>query len=248
MTKRRILNVTSTKKQDNMLPYVQLGDGTGQAIGPTTVPSAGGGAYIFSPSARTFDNTGNTPMARNSQTTYVRGFKEKISMRMSDGAGWRWRRIVFAAKGLGTANTGRPYLDTSSGYARVMTRISGSTFYDNLVAILFKGTYNVDWSNPYTAKVDTQRVTLLSDKSRTIGNGNTSPRYLKHQQWYPINKNIVYGDEEAGGLVTGNLYSTTSKAGIGDIYVLDFFDCAEGTANAHTLIVDPECTYYWHEK
>lgn len=248
MTKRRILNVTSTKKQDNMMPWTQFGDGSAQLIGPTTVPSAGGGVYIFSPTARVFDATGNSAMARNSQTCFVRGFKERISMRMSDGAGWRWRRIVFACKGLPYTTTGRINLDTSAGYARVMTSIRGSTFLPNITEVLFKGRVDIDWQNFFTAKVDTQRVTVISDKTRTIGNGNTSPRYIKHSEWYPINKNIVYGDDEAGGAMTNNIYSTTAKPGIGDIFIMDFFDCADGTANAHSLVVDPECTYYWHEK
>ncbi len=100
MTKRRILNVTSKKKQDNMLPYVQNAQGAGQALGPIVIPSTGVTSFIFSPTARNYDPIGDTTSTRNSQTIFARGFKEKISMRMSDGTAWRWRRIIFAAKGL----------------------------------------------------------------------------------------------------------------------------------------------------
>lgn len=247
MTKRRILNVTSKKKQDNMLPYVQNAQGTGQALGPITIPSSGVTSFIFSPTARNYDPIGDTTSTRNSQTIFARGFKEKISMRMSDGTAWRWRRIIFAAKGLAQSAVFPPYIQTSNGLARAITNLTGSEANNVLLTALFKGTYNLDWANVFTAKVDTQRVTLLHDRSRILASGNTSPRYHKHSQWYPLNKNIVYGDDENGAGEVQQFYSTVAKAGLGDVFVMDFFDCAEG-ATGRTLVFDPECTFYWHEK
>lgn len=241
------MNVTSEKKQDNMLPYLQSVDGTNQLQGPVSIPSTTGGVYIFSPTARNFDPVGDTTSTRNSQTIYARGFKENISMRMADGAAWRWRRIVFANKGLQGVTSFAPYVQTSNGLARALTSLGATTQYDAILGVLFKGSLGLDWSNPFTAKVDTQRVTLLSDRSRILGSGNTNPRYQQHRQWYPINKNIVYNDDENGAGVTQNFFSTRAKPGLGDVYVIDFFDCADGTAG-HNLIFDPECTFYWHEK
>lgn len=230
-----------------MIPFTQNADGSGTLQGAATIQSNTGAIYIFSPSARNYDPLGNTSSTRNAQTIFARGFKEKISMRMSDGAAWRWRRIVFATKGLQSFLGSPVYLQTSNGLARAMTTLTGSTQANTLSTFLFKGAVNLDWNNVFTAKVDTQRVTLLSDRSRILGSGNTAPRYHQHSQWYPLNKNIVYSDDEQGAGELQNFFSTGSKAGMGDVYVVDYIDCSDGTPG-RTLIFDPECTFYWHEK
>ena len=230
-----------------MMPVVQNPDGTGQVQGPATVPSAGGAVYIFSPTARNYDPIGDTSSTRNSQTIFARGFKERVSIRMADGSAWRWRRIVFSIKGLQAMTSFAPYVQLSNGLARAITSIGSSTVYNDIISVLFKGTINLDWSNVFTAKPDTQRVTIHYDRNRVLASGNSSPRYQQSNKWYPLNKNIVYGDDENGAGETNNFFSTTAKPGLGDVYVMDFFDCADGTAG-HNLIFDPECTFYWHEK
>lgn len=252
MSKRRILNITSRKKQDNMMSYRTAYDGTGGAIGGATLLGSTRGLIFFSPSYRDKQSSDPTSKAtRETDTIYARGFKENITIVTNSAASWRWRRIVFAMKGMYPAfGAGVVGLETSNGYVRLVPDYSSSaavTARFNIEAIIFRGSSVVDWITPLTAKVDTSRVTVLSDQIRTLSSGNAQGRFFKHRRWYPINKNIVYAADEQGEVENSTAVSTLAKPGIGDIYVIDYFECATQNA-ADTLFFEPECTFYWHEK
>lgn len=235
-----------------MLSYRTAYDGTGGSIGGAVLSGATRAVMLFSPSFRDKQDTDPTSKAaRETDITYVRGFKERITLVTNSPASWRWRRIVFAMKGFYPALvSGVAGLETSNGYVRLVpdySTVAAATARFNIEAIIFRGTSVVDWINPLTAKIDTARVTLMSDVSRTLNSGNQSGKFFKHNKWYPVNKNLVYASDEVGESENNTQVSTLAKPGIGDIYVLDYFECATGNSS-DTLFFEPECTYYWHEK
>ena len=65
--------------------------------------------------------------------------------------------------------------------------------------------------------------------------------------WLPINKTLVYSDEEAGNDINQGQLSTLGRQGLGDVFVLDLFDCSTAN-NASSLVFEPEATLYWHER
>ena len=64
---------------------------------------------------------------------------------------------------------------------------------------LFEGAGNVDWADVNSAKVDTRRIDLHYDKTITINSGNSSGVFRTYRRWHPMNKNLVYDDDQDGG-------------------------------------------------
>lgn len=138
-------------------------------------------------------------------------------------------------------------IETSRGWNRLLVNSTASTTAQSLYGILFQGTQSVDWQDVFTAKVDTGRVTLKSDRTRILASGNSKGRFFKFNQWYPMNKNLLYANDENGESETLDVLSTTAKAGMGDFYVVDIFNSNGGTSS-DLLDFNPEATLYWHEK
>lgn len=176
----------------------------------------------------------------------MRGLKERVILTPSNDTSWRWRRICFTIKGDLFGPIGNR-IETSRGWNRLLVNSAGSTTAQSLFGVLFQGTQSVDWLDVFTAKVDTGRVTLKSDITRILASGNSKGRFHRFNLWYPMNKNLVYANDENGEGETLDVISTTSKAGMGDYYVVDFFNANGGTAS-DVLDFNPEATLYWHEK
>lgn len=251
MTRRRILNFTSKKKQDNMLVASISSTGT-VTQAATTVPSTGVTAvqeYVWCATAR--DRTtgsGGDPNAtslREADLVFMRGLKERITVATDSAMSWRWRRICFTKKGpLGLSVI--PALETSNGWQRGMYQLSTA----DQVALntsLFRGASGIDWSNPMIAKVDTQRVTIKSDVTRTLSSGNTLGKFFRFNHWYPMNHNLMYSNDEVGEGTSTDAFSTTGKAGMGDYYIVDLFQSIGASVNDN-LRFEPQATLYWHEK
>lgn len=226
MTRKRILNITSIKKHDNMLTsYRPIGQAVPtRATGLTT---GTGFASLFMPSARALSQVDSGESHRQRQTIYARGYKENVAINISGGGGWKWRRIVFTLKSNILYNqTGDsvPYYDEGTSSAGSMERVInlvGGTQFARLREILFDGTEGVDWQDSYIAKVDTSRVTLISDKTTLFNPGNESGQARNFKFWYPLNKNLMYEDDESGSSVATSYTSVESKIGMGDLYVFD---------------------------
>lgn len=271
MSKKRVLNISSTKKRDTMLTYTnstataQTGSTTYSANVPAVVVGGQGvnsaAAFLWCATAR--DNTTSTSAGkgtifdqstRTSSSPYMVGLKEAIEIQVNTGMPWQWRRICFTVKGsLGLTETSSFGLstETSSGYVRVVNQISGDTGGGQgyiLYEKLFRGQNLADWNDPMTAKVDTTRVTLKYDKTCSLASGNEDGFIRKYNRWHDMHKTLVYNDDELGGGMTPFAYSTTGKAGMGDYYVLDMFRARTGSATSDQLSFRPEATLYWHEK
>lgn len=261
MTKRKILNFTSTKKKDNMVVWSNQttsgypGSNT-YAVQPATL--IGGNTYIFPwvATARQYAaGTHASPIQESSRTKslcYMKGLKENVQIQTNSAASWQWRRICFTMKGdelySQTATNIAWSALSSQGMVRVVNGIGGTTVGSNFVDLVFDGQNGTDWLNIFTAKTDNQRISVKYDKTRTFNSGGTPGIMRNFKLWHPMNKNLRYDDEENGGNETEAAYSADGKQGMGDYYVVDIFSSGSNTTSADNLVFVPEATLYWHEK
>lgn len=270
MARRRILNVTSRKKQDNMLSFSNTdGNGASQLVkagGFNVSGSTGYAMSLFSPTARALVTAGVTNQVvdtadRTSVACYMRGYKENLRIQSNSGLPWLWRRICFTYKGptfsrvLTTdAVPGQPftpYIDTSIGMSRQWFNLqvnNSPNTVENWNGIIFKGARGSDWSDVMTAKVDTTRITVKSDLTRRCVSGNGNGHFSERKLWYPMNKNLVYDDDEIGAGESTSYYSTEAKAGMGDYYVVDYVVPGLGGSASDVINFTCTATLYWHEK
>lgn len=268
-SRRRILNVTSVKKRDNMLSAVFMPGTSRPTLGAITATS-GGFRSLFCPTARQLAPGVDAGMSmRQSQTTYAVGYKERLQVDVSGGGVWKWRRIVFAYKGgnalwrgTDTEDWTEPFFSKSvksepndpTPLAPDMARVIAVPTNKQHLAIrdlLWDGSEGLDWASEFTAKVDTKRVRLLSDKTYSFNPGNESGTSRSYNLWYPLRKNIVYDDTEIGGNAfgVGSVTSVQSKLGLGDVYIYDIVEnMVKSKDTGEAFRFSPEGTYYWHER
>jgi len=303
MSSRRILDTTSVKKRDVMLPV------TNPTLDPT-IPStprpavlsvgrpvpAGTPAYTYClPWMATYRRpvgVGNdaSQSLLTSGSPFYKGLSENVTVSITGATPWQWRRVCFTFKGTHlfnsfttqqgtdtilhepeaffhntyTADTGvfRPMYDLASYYGKNQTNpaVAGTTpaSYFRLLNTIFRGVSaqqrptdvtNVDYLNVMTAKTDTTEVNIKYDKTVTLASGNDAGVQRNHKRYHPMNKTVVYASLEEGNTTSYASRSTESKPGMGDYYVLDFFQARYlSQAEEGDLVFDPRATLYWHEK
>ncbi|MGL9687929.1 MAG: hypothetical protein ACQBVK_04175 [Candidatus Phytoplasma sp. TWB_XP] len=229
--------------------------------------STGYAMSVFCPTARNLATGGagvnvfTDKCDRTSSTCFMRGYKENVRVQTSSPLPWLWRRITFVTKsdafiGRAPADAAptqevQPYSDTSVGMARKWFNLQVNNtprtveFYN---ASIFKGTFNRDWNDVITAKVDTARITVRSDVTRRITTGNGAGHFSERKLWYPMNKNLVYDDDENGAAMDSSYYSTQSKAGQGDYFIVDYLVPGVGGTSSDIININCSATLYWHEK
>lgn len=265
MTRKKMLNLTSTKKRDTMSNYTNL---TTSVDGGTTFYSDntilnGGRLYgfVWCPTARTGASGGDAApkgsaidaSTRTSTTCYMRGLKERIQIQTSSGVAWQWRRICFTTKDPTfdalQQTDAKLYVYTSAGYSRVTNDWWNKPTLQNFVeGRVFKGQKGIDWTNYFSAPLDSSRITIKSDTTRIMQSGNTNGILKNYNMWHPMNKNLVYDDDEVGGVETTGNMSTKGKAGMGDYMILDLIGSGTGGTSADKLSWAPTASLYWHEK
>lgn len=199
---------------------------------------------------------------RTATTCFMRGLSETVHIETSSSRPWKWRRICFVTHdpSYGTpVNISPPTtlgyegnLLTSDGYTRpwynmVMVTNDGGK-KDEIFDMVFAGTVNSDWDNVMTAKLDTRRITVKYDRTRVLSSGNDSGIMRTFRHWHGMNKNLVYDDEQYGGGQLSVSQSVTSKAGMGNYIVLDFFQCQAAGTPDDIIKIDSQTCLYWHEK
>lgn len=201
---------------------------------------------------------------RTSTTCYMRGLREVLRIQTSSGLPWVWRRICFTTKDdLFTASVPgdasptqpqRTYFDNATANTGMMRswfniQINNTpNTRDTYNSVIFKGAEGRDWSNILNAKTDETRIRTMSDTSKALHTGNQSGYFATHKRWYPMNKNLVYNDDESGAAMTTSYTSTQARPGMGDYYILDIFVPGIGGSATDLLNVDSQATLYWHEK
>lgn len=270
MSKRNILNTTSTKKRNGMLSWsntTPTGASQAVAINTAFVNATQTGWFVFQPTAMNLSpKAGGANIAinvaeRTASSCYMRGFAEHLRVQTSSGLPWFHRRICFTLRGnqpFNTFLTGdtptqsvMQYTDTSNGMERLWMNLSVNnaplTIADQQ-RVLFKGTYNQDWNDIILAPVDTSRVDLKFDKTFVYRSGNAQGVLRERKLWHPMNKTLVYDDDEAGEGMTDSYFSTNSKRGMGDYYIVDIFNGGVGGTASDVLNVFSNSTLYWHER
>lgn len=274
MSTRALLNKTSRKKRNTMLQYANTStvNGNSVTIGPGPLVVNGNAAVcLFSPTAMDILNGSGSAgsiteqAVRTSTTAYMKGFSEHIRIQTSSGLPWFWRRITFCAKRPTIFNQFSPadlaptqrnsgntsFVDTTNGMERLyfnqVINNAGNT-QNAWYSVLFKGENGKDWNDVLSAPVDTSRVDLKSDRSITIKSGNAAGTVRDFKFYYPMNKNLVYDDDESGDAQTSSYLSVQDKRGMGDYYILDFFFTGTGGATTDLLQLTSTSTMYWHEK
>lgn len=221
-------------------PYVFPWLSTGR---DNTLGSAGGGATKFQDATRT------------SSLCYMVGLKEAIEIQVANGLPWQWRRICFTYKGGQTLNgtipagssTFSPSIETSSGYTRAVNSLTTAQ-QTPFFGLLFQGAVGQDWQDPFTAKVDTERISLKYDKTCTIASGNEEGVIRRYNRWHKMGHNLMYDDDEAGGSKVPSFTSVDSKIGMGDYWVIDIIKPRVGSTSTDQLLFNAESTLYWHER
>lgn len=266
MPRKRLLNITSKKKQDKMLCVTNttVANPSGGTYARASAIMKGDTTYYFPwiPTARTINSsTGieggpSDAATRTASTCFMRGLKETGLFETNSGASWMWRRICFTYKGDQMFSAFRTpfyatdfYQTPTGGYARLVNSVISASALTAITGPLFQGTFDVDWSDPFDAKVNNHLVTLKYDKVRMIRSGNAAGVALRYSKWYPMNKNLRYGDDENGDENFPVNLSTGSKEGMGDYVVLDIIRAVGNNAvPSDTLYWRPEATLYWHER
>lgn len=272
-TKRAILNTTSRKKRDHMLqtykPSVtQSPTGVGSiAFGPSVSAATRWWAYGWIASARDNGTTAGTfgsvydESTRTASTCYIKGLKERVQLRCNNGHAFLWRRLVFAFTGQeiirdqASAVFGTMWnRDDTHGYTRATTQLlpsigSDATYaWNQMASIIFRGVANVDWNNITTAPIDNTRIKVLHDQTIRVVPQTADGLTNIYHKWHPINKNLVYNDDEVGGgKIPGIVLSANNRQSCGDIYVVDMFDVGS-PEEGNVFDLDIESTFYWHEK
>ncbi|QIJ55592.1 capsid protein [Marmot associated genomovirus 1] len=268
LNKKRMLNVTSMKKRDTMMSITNTNaNGTGNVsdiAGPAYVRGVDHAIFLFSPTAR-LPSLKSGPSGsminqatRTSTTCFMRGFGESLKIQTSSSIPWFHRRIAFACKD----NTFRVYsasdtpLNTTLNYKQNATRGYTRTWINQNVnnslsttgawyAQLFKGSEGVDWDNLSTAPVDTRRVDLKYDKVTVIKSNNERGTVVNRKYWHPMNKNIVYDDDEIADVTDPSVWSVDDKRGMGDFHIMDMFIAGTGSVIGDLLKIDSTSTLYW---
>ncbi|WGO62811.1 capsid protein [Genomoviridae sp.] len=270
MTRKRILDVTSRKKRDTMMPMTYnnaLGVPTNTLSSGIPIPLQGGRVNMLYWCATARDltsslgkNTVTEDAARTQTSVYMRLLSERIRIYTSSASPWFWRRIVFSGKGpdfwSSVAESAPPaprnaYIETSFGLGRLLQQFDAAGGLPNqqaaLFARLFKGANQIDWSDPMTAPTDSRRVSVMYDKTTTIRSGNQQSAALITRRTHYFNKNLVYDDDETGANEDQSFFSVESKQGMGDVYIVDLFNAPTATGS-ELLYFYPEASLYWHEK
>nr|QVW56537.1 MAG: capsid protein [Gemycircularvirus] len=266
MSKRSVLNTTSRKKRNGMLTWSNTTNtGTNQTVqvGNGYVNSAGA-FFIWCPTAQSLDvnSTVQNPASRSASTCYMKGLSEHVRIQTSSGIPWFHRRICFTTRGVSPFNasstsdttqfqTYQPYADTSNGIERLFFNTQQNVMPATqaaMWAILFKGQNGRDWNDLITAPLDSSRVSIKFDKTWTMQSGNTNGLVRERKLWHPMNKNLVYDDDESGDVEGGSYYSTEAKPGMGDYYVVDVIQPGTGATSSDFLQINANSTLYWHEK
>jgi hypothetical protein len=265
----------STKKRDTMVsaakdgffpdPSVIVAAGTPLTMMNKAVDGTNVHAILQCPTYRFLvPNNAAYEAYRTSTRPFMKGLAETYTMVPNDSSVWWHRRIVFALKSpLGTATIqaaiGAQTNSSVNATYRVMRDLSGQTTGDyhdlkvNIEGFLFQGTVNNDWTNVFSASLDRTRVDVMSDTRTYISSGNAAAKPRVVKRYVPLNKTLVYDDDENLLTMTPSPLSVQTKAGMGNLFVYDLFNCPApvspgSDAGNSAISVSSTQTLYWHEK
>jgi len=224
-----------------------------------TIPGSTNNFYsgIWCPTYRTFDNADKAPQARNSRAVYWKGVSEKMRIEGINANPLEFRRIVFSTPDRIQLAANAPATDQPSYGAEASNNRYWRTTGDGTMNLdylqgVFAGTRGLDWRNPMTAKTDTSRVMIHSDRRFKVSSGNQTQPVKEISFYDSIERNMTYDDDENGGLILTNGWSEWSRRGKQqNTYVILLAMSVNGGATAGQdtqFFHDIESTVYWHER
>ncbi len=270
LTNAKLKDIVSRKKRDTMGSVTAVG-----GVSPYPVPGVRGQSFAQRPgfsdsphfnlwcASYRIQNTTPFDTVRNQPTVYMKGLKDTYRIEIQNAA-WQWRRVVFASheRFVGTNLASATYAQQTIGGAATANNrivgqgatpgqpsisIEGQTAQVDVQDIVFRGNRGIDWINVFMAPVDTRRVKLLSDQKFRLSSGNESGAAKVKNFYTPINKTLIYDDDELG-INQGTSGFASSAGGVGNIYVMDvFWNETGGDQTEAGMNWNANATLYWHE-
>lgn len=255
MTSRRVRDIASRKKYDTI-----FGATTNdvQSTGQANI-FAGTNYFMWCPTWRQRRTASTDEHVRANQEVFMRGIKDRIMVSATFSlihrrvCFWSHRRIDDA----------RPFvfdnpdvIDAPSYQRRNLVALYPN-LDEEIFEYLFKGTVGFDYSenSRWDTPLDNKRVKVVYDKQYTITPNYAAPdgaqfgKTLTRKLWHPINRKVLYDDDEEGADVNGSGWSAQTPESLGNYYVLDIFSTGqyiEGSTDQVGTYM-PESTTYWHE-
>lgn len=266
-SRKALLNVTSRKKRNTMITASNTdpsGNVTGVAIKPLNINGTQTGYVVWCPTAMNLArdgglNTINDESARTATSCYMRGLKETLRIQTSSGCPWFHRRIIFRTTDkqiaiTATFNDGSGDTPSTNGMVRLMRNfaISGNPALQQYVTDLndevFRGKEGIDWADTLTAATSPNQIDVVSDVHRIYQSGNQYGTVRINKKWIPMNKTLVYDDDERGETKDSNYVSAEGRQGMGNMIILDIIKPGAGAVVGDQIRLDATASLYWHER
>lgn len=255
MTSRRVRDIASRKKYDTIFGATS---NDVQSTGQANI-FAGTNYFMWCPTWRQRRTASTDEHVRANQEVFMRGIKDRIMVSATFSlihrrvCFWSHRRIDDA----------RPFvfdnpdvIDAPSYQRRNLVALYPN-LDEEIFEYLFKGTVGFDYSenSRWDTPLDNKRVKVVYDKQYTITPNYAAPdgaqfgKTLTRKLWHPINRKVLYDDDEEGADVNGSGWSAQTPESLGNYYVLDIFSTGqyiEGSTDQVGTYM-PESTTYWHE-
>nr|UEJ84697.1 capsid protein [Genomoviridae sp.] len=255
MTSRRVRDIASRKKYDTIFGATE---NNVQATGQANI-FAGTNYFMWCPTWRQRRTASTDEHVRANQEVFMRGIKDRIMVSATFSlihrrvCFWSHRRIDDA----------RPFvfdnpdvIDAPSYQRRNLVALYPN-LDEEIFEYLFKGTVGFDYSenSRWDTPLDNKRVKVVYDKQYTITPNYAAPdgaqfgKTLTRKLWHPINRKVLYDDDEEGADVNGSGWSAQTPESLGNYYVLDIFSTGQYIEGSNDQVGTymPESTTYWHE-
>jgi hypothetical protein len=255
MTPRRVRNIAARKKNDTIFGATQ---NDVQSEGTVTLV-AGTNYYMWCPTWRQRRPASTDEHVRANQEVFMRGIKDRVMV--SAAFSLVHRRVCFWSHE--RIDDARPFTfedpDVIDGnpYQRRNLVALYPNLDEELFEMLFKGTVNRDYSenSRWDTPLDNKRVKVVYDKQYTVtpnyqpGDGAQFGKTTTRKFWHPINRTIMYDDDEEGADVNGSGWSARTPESLGNYYVMDIFSTGQAIDGSTDAVGSfmPESTTYWHE-
>lgn len=265
--RKALLNITSRKKRNTMITVSNTdpsGNATGLAAKSLNINGTQTGYVVWTPTAMNLArdgglNTINDESARTATTCYMRGLKENLRVQTSSGCPWFHRRLIFRTTDKqmaisATYSDGATDASTTNGMVRLMRNFTISSnsalqqYITDLNDELFRGKEGIDWADTLTAQTSSNQITVVSDVSRIYQSGNQFGMARVKKSWIPMNKNLVYDDDEQGETKASSYVSAEGIHGMGNLMILDIIKPGAGAAVGDQIRLDATASLYWHER
>ncbi|AWX63613.1 capsid protein [Gila monster-associated gemycircularvirus] len=255
MTSRRVRDIASRKKYDTIFGATS---NDVQSTGQANI-FAGTNYFMWCPTWRQRRTASTDEHVRANQEVFMRGIKDRIMVSATFSlihrrvCFWSHRRIDDA----------RPFvfdnpdvIDAPSYQRRNLVALYPN-LDEEIFEYLFKGTVGFDYSEDsrWDTPLDNKRVKVVYDKQYTITPNYAAPdgaqfgKTLTRKLWHPINRKVLYDDDEEGADVNGSGWSAQTPESLGNYYVLDIFSTGQYIEGSNDQVGTymPESTTYWHE-